>query len=82
MVMPSLSRGSGRGREFEEPIQQELHAEVVRRAAEEDGREFAGEHLVHIEVRARAFEQFQFVADLLVGPLLHRFLARSRPRCR
>ena len=71
---PAAFARGWRWRELEETVEQELHAEVVRRAAEEDGRELAGEDFFQIELRARAFEQFQLVADLLIGSFLDRIL--------
>ena len=44
MVRPLTERGCGGGREFEERIEQQLDAEVVDRAAEENRRQLAGQH--------------------------------------
>ncbi len=53
---------------LEEPVEQQLHAEVVHRAAEEDRREFSAQDGVAIEVGAGALEHL----DLLAGLLQHR----------
>lgn len=56
--------------ELEEAVEEELDAEVVGGGAEEDGGEFSGEDLIHIEVRTGAFEEFQFIANLGVGDFI------------
>jgi hypothetical protein len=48
-----------------------LDAEVVCGGAEEDGGELAGEDAGDVEVGTGSFEEFEFVADLLVGVFVH-----------
>ena len=49
----------GRGRVFQEAVEQELHAEVVDGAAEEDRRGFAREHGGVVPIVPGVFEHFQ-----------------------
>ena len=71
---PVALTGQRRRREFKETIEQHLHTKVVGGAAEKYRRQFTGENLLHIEVRARAFQQFKLVAHLLISRLFHRGL--------
>ena len=61
-----------RRRKLKEAIEKELDAEVVRGRSEEHRGESAGQNLVHVEVRARAFQEIQLLADLRIGDLVHR----------
>ena len=54
----------GRGRVFDEEIEQQLHAEIVDRRAEEHRRLLAGEIGMDIKRVARAFDEFEFLAHL------------------
>ncbi len=53
--------------ELEETVEQELNAEVVSGGAEEHRSEIPGEDFIDIEVRTRAFEEFEFIANLVVS---------------
>ncbi|MCX7006957.1 MAG: hypothetical protein NTY53_06865, partial [Kiritimatiellaeota bacterium] len=55
--------GARRGSVLEEAIEQELDAEVVRGAAEEDGRGVAGEHGLGIEGGAGVVQHREFLGD-------------------
>src|SRR3546814_8373711 len=52
-----------RRRVLDEEIQQQLHAEIVHRRAEEHRRLFAGEVLVDVERRRGALHQLKFLAQ-------------------
>jgi hypothetical protein len=54
-------------------VEQELHAEVIHRAAEEDRRHFSSADIVELERGAGAFEQLDLIAELRVNIRRHRF---------
>ena len=58
--MPAMTRGLGGGRVFQETVEQQLHAEVVDGAAEEDRRGLAREHGGIVPIVPGVFEHLQF----------------------
>ena len=59
------------GGQFQESVEQELHAEIVRRAAEEHRGQRPAAHGVRIEVVARAVEHRQLIPRLLQRGRVH-----------
>src|SRR6185436_3794960 len=55
----------GLGGMFEESIQQQLHSEIIARAAKKDGRSFSSENFALVKCRACQFEHLQFFGNFM-----------------
>ena len=60
--------------QLKETIEQHLHTKVVGSTSEKHRRQLTGEHLIDIEVRTRALEQFKLITHLLISRFFHRGL--------